>query len=143
MTRIATFADGFSSASPPSIQGGVQEDYTIENNISVLDDIFTIDSSEYMSAFINFELKRSDDMNDYIQVGKIILSYDGSSWLYNLGAYQGEDMIILEDSISNPKDVFFQIDTSMGVGTFKYKSGSMGSSYSGSLKIFITRISVA
>ena len=79
--------------------------------------------------------------NEYRQVGHIVLSFDGTNWVYNLGNYQGSDIIV--DTLALAKDVKLEISTSVGVGDFKYSSGNMGASYSGNLRIFITRIVTA
>lgn len=141
MTRIISFSDGFTSSSTPVVTGGAQENYTILNNQSSPLSLFTIDSADFKSAFISFELEREDVSNEYRQVGNIALSYDGTNWLYTLGNYQGSDIIVT--TLSLAKDVKLEISTSVGVGDFKYSSGNMGASYSGNLRISITRIAIA
>lgn len=138
MTRIIQFADSFTSASAPVVSGGSQEDYIIVNNQASPLEIFTIDSLKFKSAFIYFELEREDVSNEYRQSGNALIHFDGINWVYNLANYQGDDLI--NDSITNPEQVLFQIDTTAGVGSFKYSSGNMGASYSGNFRAFITRI---
>lgn len=139
MPRIVTFADGFVSASEPPIEGSEQETYSIANNTT--DDIFTINSEAYKSAFADYELIRKDDSNEYIQAGKISLFYDGVNWNYALGISNGSDLIVSD--IESPEQVKLTISTLAGVGTLSYESGNMtGTNYVGSFKIFITRISV-
>lgn len=138
MTRIASFADGFTSSTAPTIEGATQDNYTILNNQIAPLELFAIDALEFKSVFISFELERLDISNEYRQTGSLILSYDGSNWVYNLGNYQGDD--IITDTIVNTQDVKFEISTIAGVGSFKYSSGNMGASYTGSLKAITTRI---
>lgn len=138
MTRVASFSDGFTSATPPDIEGSVQDNYTIADNQAVALELFTVDALEYKAAFYDFELSRIDVSNEYRQVGTFILSYDGSSWIYNLGNWQGDDMIV--STLSNAFDVKFEVSTSAGVCSFKYTSGDMGASYVGSLKLVSTKV---
>jgi len=87
---------------------------------------------------MSFELERLDVSNEYRQAGTVLFSYDGTSWIFNIGNYQGDDFIV--DTLSSAQDVKFEISTSLGVMSFKYSSGNMGASYSGKLKASITRI---
>lgn len=141
MTRIVSFADGFTSSSAPVVSGGAQENYNILNNQVSSLALFTIDSADYKTAFISFELEREDVADEFRQSGSIVLHYDGANWVYTLGNYQGDD--IINTSIDTPEQVVFEITTSLGVGSFKYTSGNMGASYTGKLKAFTTRIVVA
>ena len=133
MTRVINFADGFTSASAPTVEGGVQQDYTILNNQASNVTLFTLDASQTTTAFYLFELSRGT----YSQSGTFILSYNGSSWIYNLGNWQGDDMIV--STLANGQDVRFEITTSSGVGSFKYTSGNDAS---GELKVYETKVLV-
>ncbi len=138
MTRVVDFVDSFSSATAPTTYGGTQENYLILNNQAVALALFTIDASDFKSAFISFELERTDISNEYRQVGHIVLDYDGANWNFNLGNYQGDS--IINDTLANIYNIVLSITTSVGVGSLKYTSGNMSTSYSGNMKIFITRI---
>lgn len=137
MARIVTFSDSFESATEPSIEGLVQENYTILNNATD-ESILTIDSSVYKSAFIDFELKRSDETDSFIETGSLQLIYDGSSWNYAKNISINSELLVT--SLENPEHVVLSFQTTDGVGELKYTSGNMGSSYEGTLKISIVRI---
>jgi len=141
MPLIINFTDSFTSSSAPSISGGSQEDYTILNNQAAFVSFsspFTIDSAGFASAFVNYELERIDATTEYRQSGTLILSFDGTNWVLNLGNYQGNDLI--QDNVASPTFVQFQITTSVGVGSLTYKSGNMPSHVSSKIKMDITRI---
>jgi hypothetical protein len=144
VVRIVTFSDGFTSSSEPTVEGGTQEDYPILNNQSSFIDfapnVFSIDSAIYKSAFINYELERFDSGFVYLQAGSFIMSFDGTTWQLQYGSYQGDDLIV--DTLVNAQDVELEFSTLSGVGSLKYKSGSMGSGYAGNLKMLITRVLV-
>lgn len=141
--RILNFSDGFTSSSAPLISGsGSQEDYVINNNATGVT-LFTVDSAQYKTYFMDYELIRQDVGGVYVQQGGIILGYDGSDWTLTFGNYQGVDLI--QDStgtISSPEMIILEVSTLSGVGTVTYDSGAMGGSYSGELKLIITRVSV-
>jgi hypothetical protein len=137
MTRIINFADGFTSATEPSIEGLDQENYVIANN-AVSTELFTINASVYKSAFFNFELIRSDDTNSYIESGEFkVLFYEGQ-WNIVKSISIGHEMF--SSSIDEAFNVQIYMDTTGDVGSIKYNSGEMGNNYSGSLKISISRI---
>jgi len=139
MTRIVDFADGFTSASAPSISGGSLETYTLSNNqASFTNTGLSFDSSTHTSAFIDFELLRTDATPSYYsQSGKIIAAYDGTAWSIEFGNFIGDE--IVADSLASAFNVQFQI-TSLGV--IQYKSGNMtGGSHSCEWKLAVTRIS--
>jgi hypothetical protein len=137
--RVVTFADGFVSTSPPDVEGRDQESYNILNNQTNAT-LFTIDSAQYKSAFIDFELTRSDGTNTYVQTGSMTLIYIGSSWVFTVGMTQNDEMV--SDALSNAYNVSFLFTTATGVGTLKYNSGSMATPYTGKIKMLITRIKV-
>ena len=137
MTRIVSFADGFSSASAPDVVGGAQEVYTLLNNqattaISGL--IFS--SSAYRTAFIDYELSRVGGAT-YRQSGSIIVSFNGT-WSLSLGNYQGDS--IIEDTLLNTQSITLTINSS--TGQISYSSGNLASHTSSSLKLNIVRIAV-
>lgn len=143
MTRIISFADGFTSGSTPTLSGPSVEEYVIANNQASavsFSTAFTIDGSDYKSAFVNFELFREDVSNEYLQAGSFILSYDGTNWALEFGSFDGAE--IVSDALTNAYNVILQVSTSVGVGEIKYRSGNMGSSYVGTLKLSITRIAI-
>jgi hypothetical protein len=131
MTRIIAFADGFTSATAPDIEGTSLETYEIANNSSGV--LFTLDPTEVTSAFISYELLRSDSSR-YEQAGKIICLYNGTSWSIQPGNYIGEDLI--QDTVTLPQHVVL----SFNGNDLEYESGNMGGSYSGEIKLSITRI---
>jgi hypothetical protein len=135
---VVSFADGFTSGSSPNIEGSGQEDFVILNNQSSSLEIFTLDSVDFKSAFVNFELTRKDVSNEFRQAGQFILSYNGSAWTMNVGNYQGSDLIA--DSLTSSEKITLTVTTSLGVASVKYTSGNMGSSYTGELKCSFTRI---
>jgi hypothetical protein len=137
--RVLTFADGFVSASPPDVEGRDQESYNLLNN-QTNTTLFSIDSAQYKSAFLDFELSRSDVSDSYVQTGSITLFFDGTNWIFSFGLTQNDE--IISDSLDNPFNVVFSFTNALGVGTLKYSSGNMGASYNGKLKVLITRVKV-
>lgn len=137
--RILTFADGFVSTSPPDVEGRDQETYNILNNQTETT-LFSIDSAQYKSAFIDFELSRSDSLGSYVQTGSITLFYDGSNWIFTVGITQNDE--IISQSLDEIYNVVFSFTNALGVGTLKYSSGNMGESYTGKLRTLITRVKV-
>jgi hypothetical protein len=52
VTRIVSFADGFTSASAPVISGANQENYSLNNNQATTDIVgLVFDSAAYKSVF--------------------------------------------------------------------------------------------
>lgn len=134
--RIVAFNDSFTSATAPDVAGQSQENYTIANN-AALATIFTLTSTINKTAFADYELIRKDSIGTFAQTGSIIFSYD-TQWTMSFGNFHGDEMIV--DSIVNSSDVTLSINSSTGV--VSYTSGNMvGTSYSGSLKLSIVRIS--
>ena len=136
-----SFADGFTSASEPIVQGFVQENYTILNNQASSASIFTFDSTVYNSIFIDFELIREDSLDHFSQFGKLTIFNDGTSWLLAIGMYNNSD--IIQDSLINPEHITLSVSNSGAIGSLDYTSGNMGSSYSGTFNIMATRIKTA
>lgn len=138
MTRILQFNDGFTSSSAPDISGAtLYEPYTILN-ATLGGSLFTIDSTEHTTAFVQYELSRSDVSNTYYQQGTFILAYDGTTWAIVPGNYVGVPMLKdTTESIDNPWEIIIDIS---GSGVLTYDSGNMGLSYNGVLKLNITRI---
>lgn len=137
--RVLTFADGFVSTSPPDVEGRDQETYNILNN-QTNTTLFSIDSAQYKSAFIDFELSRSDSLGSYVQTGSITLFYNGTSWVFSFGLTQNDE--IISESLTEVYNVVFSFTNALGVGTLKYSSGNMGASYTGKLRTLITRVKV-
>jgi len=137
--RTVNFADGFVSTSPPDVEGIAQENYNILNN-QTNTSLFTIDSTDYKSVFIDFELTRSDVSDSYLQTGSLVLFYNGTSWQYSTLLTQNDDL--LAASISLPKEVVLSLVTASGVGTLRYSSGNMGASYSGKIRMVVSKVKV-
>lgn len=137
--RVVSFADGFTSATAPSIGTAGQERYPLANNVTSLTSISALNFSSYTSAFIDFEVVRSDISGTKRQVGSFLLSKTSSGFDLNLGNYQGDDMIRMgSESVSLPHDLYFSVTS---LGQIQYKSGNMDSgSHAGELKVLITRI---
>lgn len=135
--RIVSFIDGFTSNSTPSVTGGSQENFTVLNN-AALTTILTLDGALYKSAFIDYELERLSTGSTFRQAGSMILSYDGSVWSLNTGNFQGSELI--QDTITLPEHITLSVSTALGVCTLSYTSGNMSPTYSGNLKMYITRI---
>lgn len=135
--RLVSFADGFTSASAPSIAGGVQEDYLIPNNTNGIS-ILTLDKTKNVTAFVNYELIRKTDLSYFKQEGSFIMAYDGTAWLLTEGNFQGVSMINV-DGVVLPQDVRLILNPSTGVLTAN--SGNIaGSDYVGTFKLDIVRI---
>ncbi len=137
MTRIVDFSDTFTAATEPSIEGVDQEDYGIQNNATNVV-LFSLDSTVYKSAFLDFEISRNDSVDSYQEIGKIQLIYHEETWKIAKGVSIGHE--IITESLDNPFNVVLSMTTTLGVGSLKYSSGNMGILYSGSFKISITRI---
>lgn len=139
MTRVVSFADGFTSASMPNVATAGQEQYDIANNVSTLTNIAGLDFSSYTSVFIDFEIYREDAADSFRQAGRMTITKDGADWIFNLGNYQGEDLLRLGDEVMTaPEEVFLWITPA---GQMQYKTGNMSAvSYLGKLKLQITRI---
>lgn len=132
--RVVTFADGFVSTAPPVIEGVFQQDEDLLNNVSD-QQLITIED-DYRSAFIDFEISRSDSFGSFAETGRLTLVFKDGLWNFALGLTQGDEII----GSSNPEGVSFSIENSAGVGILKYTSGNMGSSYFGKIKLIITKV---
>lgn len=135
MPRIVTFADGFSSASAPDIEGSIQENYTLTNNISSATNIngLVFDSAETITAFGSFELTRGT----YHQAGSAMFICDAGVWSISLGNFDGDS--ILNDALDNTYNVVLSFGTA---GQVQYTSGNLAGSPTTILKLVITRIRV-
>jgi hypothetical protein len=139
--RVINFADGFVSTAVPIVDddGAALETYLLLNN-QTNTTILTIDSLSFKSAFIDFEITRKDVSNSYIQTGQLSLYHTSTGWVYSIGMTNNDD--IVSYSIDNPFNVVFSFTNSGTVGTLRYSSGNMGSSYEGKLKILISRVKI-
>lgn len=138
MTMVLQFADGFTSSTAPTLAGGsLVETFTIANNTTA-GALLTFDSTEFKTIFAEYELTRADVGGVYIQQGTIIFAYSGTAWAFQAGNYTGVDMIV--DTIANAYEIKLTINSSTGVVT--YDSGNMSTSYSGELKLNLTRIAI-
>lgn len=141
MPRIVSFIDGFSSASAPSVSGGTQEDFNINNNQAAPYALVAYNATDCKSVFIDFELSRYNGSSEFRQSGTMIASYDGTNWILNVGNYQGDEMI--QDAITSVEHVVFSIGTVAGLGTIYHTSGNMATVHFGKLRTFTTRIMTA
>jgi hypothetical protein len=136
VTRIVSFADGFTSASAPSISEENQENYILNNNQTVTDVIgLLFDSSNYKSVFFDYEIERIGS-TIYRQTGSFIAVFNGS-WSLSFGNYQGDT--ILEDTLANPYSVVLTINSS--TGQIRYSSGNQPGHTSSKLKVYPTKVS--
>jgi hypothetical protein len=138
MSLIVSFADGFTSASAPTIAGSSPEEYSILNNQSSFANItgLLFDSAVHTTIFMDYEIELSDATPSlYRQSGSLIASYDGSAWLLEAGSYVGDSVLTTSAPIAG------EIQLQMSGGQVQYKSGNMaGGSFSGTLKLSITRV---
>jgi hypothetical protein len=137
MVRVVEFADSFVSASEPSIEGAGQENYVIENN-ATNEIIFSIDSENYQSAFLSYELIRKDESTFFIETGEMQLIYNGTEWNYARNIFINDEIFVSE--ITSPEHVVLSMVTTDGVGDLVYNSGNMGLNYEGTFRISIVRI---
>lgn len=140
MTRVVSFADGFTSASAPSVGSAGQEQYTILNNVTELTNIAALNFADNTCAFISYELSREDLPTGLKrQVGNMLISKTADGFILNLANYQGDDMIRAElEEITLPYEVYFSVTTT---GQLQYMSGNMATSgYAGIFKVQITRV---
>ena len=115
--RIVSFADGFTSASEPSISGPSSEVYSLSNNQSLTNITGLIfNSSIYKSVFFDYEIERIGT-STYRQTGSLMASFNGS-WSLTTGNYQGDS--IIEDTLTVDYGITLSIDASTGqVKSFK------------------------
>jgi hypothetical protein len=136
VTRILQFSDGFTSSTAPTISGGSSEELVNIADNTLSGSVSSFDSTLYTSAFINYDLFRTDGASDYTQKGTFIVSFDGTSWSFQLGNYVGDSMIV--ETVPSTFEISLSINVSTGEMT--YRSGSLGGTYSGKLTLSITRI---
>ena len=137
MTRIVSFADGFTSASAPVVAGAEQENYTLANNQSLTNITGLIfDSSTYKSVFIDFEIERIGS-STYRQSGSLILSYNGT-WSITFGNYQGDP--IIEDVLT--EDYGITLSVVGATGQVQYSSNNLPGHTSSKIKLYVVKVTV-
>lgn len=137
MTRIVSFADGFTSASAPVVAGAEQENYTLANN-QALTNIsgLVFDSSSYKSIFIDFEIERIGS-SSYRQSGSLILSYNGT-WSMTFGNYQGDP--IIEDVLTEVYGITLSVVGA--TGQIQYSSNNLPGHTSSKIKLYVVKVTV-
>jgi hypothetical protein len=138
MTRLVSFADGFTSASSPTVTGSEQETYVLANNTASATNItgFLLSSSECKSAFGDFEIERVDSLNEYRMAGSFIAYYDGSAWAVDFGSFSGDNLLV--DSITNTSHVILTITSA---GQLQFQTGNMaGTGYVGKIRVSLTKV---
>ena len=98
-------------------------------------EITTITNS-FRSAFITFEISRSDSLGSFSETGQLALIFKDGLWTLATGISQGDEIV----NSSNPEGVSFSVTNSAGNGILKYTSGNMGASYAGTIKFIITKV---
>lgn len=145
MTRIVSFADGFTSSSSPDVAGGTQYNFPILNNQTVATpltdengDVLVLDLAKTKSAFIKCEISRFDDEDSYLQAIDLKIIHENTGWKLEPGNYIGADVLQLSDIVSD-KDLVIILDPD--TGEFSYLSGNMaGDNPEGMLKLIITKV---
>ena len=137
MTRVVSFADGFTSASAPVIAGVEQENYTLLNN-QVLTNItgLLFDSASCKSVFIDFEVERIGS-STYRQSGSMILVYNGT-WSMTFGNYQGDT--IIEDVLT--EDYGITLSVVGATGQVQYSSNNLPGHTSSKIKLYVLKVTV-
>lgn len=143
MTRLVTFADGFTSATPPDVTPGAQEDYIVLNNqaapVALMDNSgnqLILDSTKHKSVFADYELERVQGGTTYRQSGTFMIILGAAGWEIQYGNYIGQDLL-QNGGLVNPEHVQLAIDPVTGYVT--YTSGNLVGSTS-ILKTIMTRI---
>lgn len=137
MTRIVSFADGFTSASAPVVAGAEQENYTLANNQALTNITGLIfDSSAYKSVFVDFEIERIGS-STYRQSGSLILSYNGT-WSITFGNYQGDP--IIEDVLT--EDYGITLSVVGATGQVQYSSNNLSGHTSSKIKLYVVKVTV-
>jgi hypothetical protein len=137
MTRIVSFADGFTSASAPVVAGAEQENYILENNQALTNITGLIfDSSAYKSVFVDFEIERIGS-STYRQSGSLILSYNGT-WSITFGNYQGDP--IIEDVLT--EDYGITLSVVGATGQVQYSSNNLPGHTSSKIKLYVVKVTV-
>lgn len=135
MSKILTFADGFSSASAPTVEGAAQENYVLANNQALTNITGLIfNSSTYKSVFFDYEIERIGT-STYRQAGNFLAVYNGT-WSLSFGNYQGDT--IIEDSLLNDFNITLSIDSASG--QIKYSSGNQAGHTSSKIKLNILKV---
>jgi hypothetical protein len=144
--RIVRFIDGFTSSSPPSVEGAFQEIFNLPNNqlLPLNIDGLVFNSIETRTVFINYEIERAHVLGGipelFKQSGQMTAVFSESGWeLLQDGFIPRPEILV--DSIVNPCDVVVEIDNS--TGAISVKTGNMlGTTYTGETRLLITRISL-
>lgn len=137
MTRVVSFADGFTSASAPVIAGAEQENYTLLNNQALTNITgLSFDSASYKSVFIDFEVERIGS-SSYRQSGSMILVYNGT-WSMTFGNYQGD--AIIEDVLT--EDYGITLSVVGATGQIQYSSNNLPGHTSSKIKLYVVKVTV-
>jgi hypothetical protein len=137
LTRIVSFADGFTSASAPVVAGAEQENYTLANNQALTNITGLIfSSSAYKSVFVDFEIERIGS-STYRQSGSLILSYNGT-WSITFGNYQGDP--IIEDVLT--EDYGITLSVVGATGQVQYSSNDLPGHTSSKIKLYVVKVTV-
>lgn len=132
MTRIITFADGFSSATAPSTGGTFQAQYTLTNNQASAATILTLDPTAVKTHFYEMEIERLGSL-EYRQSITAVLTYNGS-WELNLGSWQGDEIVL--DALDNT----YNITLTISGNNLQYTSGNLSGHTLSKIKINDTGI---
>ena len=133
-TRITAFADGFTSASEPSVSGAVQENYILANNQSLTNIVgLQFDSASIKSVFFKYEIIRIG-ATTYKQVGTFQMAYN-TSWELTFGNYQGDS--IIEDVLTNDYGMTLSVTS---LGQIQYSTNNFIGHVSSEIKLYIVRI---
>lgn len=133
-TRITAFADGFTSASEPSVSGAVQENYILLNNQSLTDVVgLQFDNTSIKSVFFKYEIERIGSTYKK-QVGTFQMAFN-TSWELTFGNYQGDS--IIEDVLTEEYGVTLSVTS---LGQIQYSSNNFIGHVSSEIKLYIVRI---
>lgn len=133
-TRITSFADGFTSASEPSVSGAVQENYVLLNNQSLTNIVgLQFDNTSIKSVFFKYELERVGSTSKK-QAGTFQLVYN-TSWELTFGNYQGDS--IIEDVLTEEYGVTLSVTS---LGQLQYSSNNFIGHVSSEIRLYIVRI---
>jgi hypothetical protein len=133
-TRITAFADGFTSASEPSVSGAVQENYILLNNQSLTDVVgLQFDSTSIKSVFFKYEIERIGSTSKK-QVGTFQMAYN-TSWELTFGNYQGDS--IIEEALTEEYGITLSVTS---LGQIQYSSNNFIGHISSEIKLYIVRI---
>lgn len=133
-TRITAFADGFTSASEPSVSGAVQENYILLNNQALTDVVgLQFDNTSIKSVFFKYEIERIGSTSKQ-QVGTFQMAYN-TSWELTFGNYQGDS--IIEDVLTEEYGITLSVTS---LGQIQYSSNNFIGHVSSEIKLYIVRI---